>query len=119
MAERRKTIYKSSHRKRKNSVGNLLGSQLIAEVLGARVYPNKLKEIGWFPVKKTKAGQHHSMLKGIDPNEFTSFIGTATLTISRLPQNICFLQIFVNIRHLFSTTEYLGFSFILKQQRKP
>lgn len=54
-------------------LGICLGSQLIAEVLGARVYPNKLKEIGWFPVKKTKAGQQHSMLKGIDPNEFTVF----------------------------------------------
>ena len=68
-----KQFIKVAIEKGKTVLGICLGSQLLAEVLGARVYPNKLKEIGWFPVKKTEGGQQHSILKGIEPNEFTVF----------------------------------------------
>ncbi|MDP3616379.1 MAG: type 1 glutamine amidotransferase [Rhodoferax sp.] len=36
-------------------LGVCLGAQLIADVLGAKVYANTDKEIGWFPVEATQA----------------------------------------------------------------
>jgi len=36
--------------------GFCLGAQLIADVLGARVYKNKEKEIGWYPVSRIDPG---------------------------------------------------------------
>lgn len=47
----------------KTVIGICLGSQIIAEVLGAGVYPNKVKEIGWFPVSKTDAGRNATLLE--------------------------------------------------------
>ncbi|MCS6833120.1 MAG: homoserine O-succinyltransferase [Flammeovirgaceae bacterium] len=56
----------------KKVLGICLGAQLIAEVLGARVYPHKHKEIGWFPVSLTHEGQSHPFLRNV-PTDFTVF----------------------------------------------
>ena len=56
----------------KTIVGVCLGAQLIASVLGSRVYRNSEKEIGWFPVRLTQEGLRSRSFKGF-PSEFTAF----------------------------------------------
>ncbi|HEY0602415.1 MAG TPA: type 1 glutamine amidotransferase [Herpetosiphonaceae bacterium] len=45
-------------------LGICLGAQLVADVLGARVFGNPYKEIGWFPVELTAAGRSNPIFSG-------------------------------------------------------
>ncbi len=42
----------------KKMLGICLGAQLLAETLGANVFPNNRKEIGWFPIRKNDTADH-------------------------------------------------------------
>jgi GMP synthase (glutamine-hydrolysing) len=53
-------------------LGVCLGSQLVAEVLGGRVYRNQWKEIGWHQVTPTEEGRTSDMFRNIGP-EFHPF----------------------------------------------
>ncbi len=55
----------------KTVLGVCLGAQLIADVLGGRVYRNRYREIGWFPVSLTDEGKQSGIWKGV-PETFTA-----------------------------------------------
>jgi GMP synthase-like glutamine amidotransferase len=50
-------------------LGVCLGSQLIAKALGARVYPNSVPEIGWYPVHWTTAAARDRLHQGLEAPE--------------------------------------------------
>ncbi len=50
-------------------LGICLGSQLIAKALGARVYRNAVKEIGWAPVCWTSAAREDPLFRGLSGPE--------------------------------------------------
>ena len=52
-------------------LGICLGAQLIADALGARIYRNQHKEIGWFPLELTNDARE-SHLFGDLPSKFTA-----------------------------------------------
>lgn len=53
-------------------LGICLGAQLIATVLGAKVFPNRYKEIGWFPINLTPDALRSPLLDFL-PQRLTAF----------------------------------------------
>jgi GMP synthase-like glutamine amidotransferase len=51
-----KQFIQNAIRAGKRVLGICLGAQLIANAMGSRVYPNGVKEIGWFPVQALDSG---------------------------------------------------------------
>jgi len=62
-------IIRQAVERRQPVLGVCLGAQLIAKALGARVYANPVKEIGWFDVHLTEAGRQDPVLAGLDGRE--------------------------------------------------
>jgi len=67
-----KLFIKNAIRNGKKIFGICLGAQLIAECLGAKVYKNKYKEIGWFPIRLTRYAKYKLPFSKL-PHEFVTF----------------------------------------------
>jgi len=64
-----KAFIKNAINAKKKVFGVCLGAQLIAEALGAKVFPHTTKEIGWFEVEKVIS---HKLIQKL-PQVFTTF----------------------------------------------
>jgi GMP synthase-like glutamine amidotransferase len=67
-----KSFIEAAIRAGKKVLAICLGAQLVASVLGAKVYPHIHKEIGWFPLSLTAEGVEAEVLKGF-PAELSAF----------------------------------------------
>ena len=67
-----KSFIKSSIESGKIVLGICLGAQLIAEVLGAKVYRNSDREIGWFPINVPEQ-VNNTILQGVFPQGIEVF----------------------------------------------
>jgi len=61
-----KALVKAAVNAGKRVLGICLGAQLLADALGAEIYPNAVKEIGWYPVSFTPEGREWLAALGTD-----------------------------------------------------
>jgi GMP synthase-like glutamine amidotransferase len=67
-----KLLIERSIKEGKRILGICLGAQLIADVMGARVYRNQFREIGWLPVRRV-AGAEACVIGQSLPDSFVAF----------------------------------------------
>jgi GMP synthase-like glutamine amidotransferase len=67
-----KKFIETAIREEKKVLGICLGSQLIAAVLGARIFQNPDKEIGWLPITLTEEAQSLALFSQM-PRQFQVF----------------------------------------------
>ncbi|PYV10484.1 MAG: amidotransferase [Acidobacteria bacterium] len=67
-----KRFIEEAIKKEKTILGVCLGAQLLADVLGARIFRNRYKEIGWFPVEKSRESCRSLIFSDL-PDKFEAF----------------------------------------------
>ncbi len=70
--EKEKKFIASAIENEKKIIGICLGAQLLADVLGAKVFKNEHKEIGWYEVRLTAESKNARLLESI-PDSFFAF----------------------------------------------
>ena len=98
-------------------LGICLGAQLIAKALGAAVYPNQEKEIGWYDVAPTKAAKDDPLLgKWLRSEKIFQWHGD-TFEIPRTSRHLAFSSLCSNQAFRYGSNVY-GFQFHLEVEER-
>jgi len=94
-------------------LGICLGAQLIAKTLGAEVYPNREKEIGWYDVSPTGAAENDALLTAFESREKIFQWHGETFDIPKTSHHLAFSALCANQAFRYDTKVY-GFQFHLE-----
>ena len=91
-------------------LGICLGAQLIAKTLGANVYPNQEKEIGWYDISRTDEAENDPLLAPFEKNEKIFQWHGETFDIPRTGLHLAFSSLCANQAFRYGSNVY-GFQF--------
>ena len=112
-----KKLIEQAVKHKKNILGICLGAQLIAQVMGANVYKNKYREIGWFDIETSKA-INDTTLAGVFPQQTCVFHWHGdTFDIPKGAVHIAKSQACLNQGFVFGD-HIIGFQFHLESTRQ-
>jgi GMP synthase (glutamine-hydrolysing) len=94
-------------------LGICLGAQLIARTLGAAVYPNREKEIGWYDVSPTDHAQRDPLLSAFEETEKIFQWHGETFDIPRSTSHLAFSSLCANQAFRYERNVY-GLQFHLE-----
>lgn len=94
-------------------LGICLGAQLIAKTLGAAVYPNRQKEIGWYKVSPTDHAQRDPLLSAFAETEMIFQWHGETFDIPKSTHHLAFSSLCANQAFRYGANVY-GFQFHLE-----
>lgn len=94
-------------------LGICLGAQLIAKTLGAAIYPNREKEIGWYDVSPTDAASGDPLLTELQATEKLFQWHGETFDIPKSTSHLAFSPLCANQAFRYGSKVY-GFQFHLE-----
>lgn len=94
-------------------LGICLGAQLIAKTLGAAVYPNLEKEIGWYDISPTEEAKNDPLLAALGESEKIFQWHGETFDIPKTSRHLAFSSLCSNQAFRYGSSVY-GFQFHLE-----
>jgi len=98
-------------------LGICLGAQLIAKTLGAAVYPNREKEIGWYDIAPTEEAKNDPLLGAWAPSEKIFQWHGETFDIPKTTRHLAFSSLCSNQAFRYTSNVY-GFQFHLEVEER-